>query len=75
VVAEADGTMYLRPDPHSPAFCEVGHVIAEKQTLALIEVMKTFTPVRSPAAGRVERVHVTDAAAVCSGQTLFWIRV
>jgi len=36
--------------------------------------MKTFTPVRSPIAGTVERVLVSEAQAVSSGQPLLWLR-
>ncbi len=74
VVSESDGTIYLSPDPQSPPFAPVGGSFAPKATLALIEVMKTFSPVRSAVAGRMERVFVSSGSAVQSGTTLFWIR-
>ena len=39
-------------------------------TLVLIEAMKTFNPVRSPRAGRVARVLISDAAPVEYGEVL-----
>jgi biotin carboxyl carrier protein len=74
VRAETDGTVYLRPDPSKPNFVDEGATVAANDTLALVEVMKTFTPVKSPVAGTVIRVDVDDADAVTEGQPLFWVR-
>jgi len=74
LTADSDGTIYLRPDPGSPPFAPVGAPVAARSTLALVEVMKTFTPVRSPIAGTVEQVLVDDGGAVSAGQPLLWIR-
>lgn len=73
VVADTDGTIYLRPEPGSPLFADVGAVVKAQDTLALVEVMKTFTPVRAPFAGTVARVDAEDAGAVEAGEALFWI--
>lgn len=74
VRADTDGTFYARPEPGRPAFAPVGSHVAERATLGLIEVMKTFHPVRTPVAGTVERVLVGDAQGVTSGQMVAWIR-
>jgi biotin carboxyl carrier protein len=74
VRADSDGTVYLRPDPASAAFAPAGAVVGAHHTLALVEVMKTFTPVRSPVAGLVERVLVGDGQAVAAGEALLWLR-
>lgn len=74
VRADSDGTVYLRPDPASAAFAPAGAAVGAHHTLALVEVMKMFTPVRSPIAGTVERVLVSDAQAVSAGQPLLWLR-
>jgi biotin carboxyl carrier protein len=74
IAADTDGTVYLRPDPGSPSFVVEGAVVPPHATLALIEVMKTFSKVRAPVAGVVARVCVEDGAAVESGAALFWIR-
>jgi acetyl-CoA carboxylase biotin carboxyl carrier protein len=74
VRADTDGTVYLRPDPASPAFAAEGADVARAATLALVEVMKTFTPVRAPAAGTIVRVLCEDTGAVRAGDALVWIR-
>jgi 3-methylcrotonyl-CoA carboxylase beta subunit len=74
VRADTDGTVYLCPEPGSAAFVSLGEAVAERVTLALIEVMKTFTPVRSEGPGVVERVLVSDGEAVSAGQPLLWLR-
>src|SRR5262249_53599995 len=72
--AETDGTLYLSSEPGKPAFAPVGTRIDAKATIALIEVMKTFTPVKAPSALTIERVLVTSGASVAQGQVLFWVR-
>ena len=73
VRAETDGTLYLRPDPSAPAFAQEGVQVEEKAVLALIEVMKTFSPVRAPQTGTIQRVLVTDGASVEAGDVVFWM--
>lgn len=46
-----------------------GAVVAERETLLVIEAMKMQNPVRAPRAGRVARVHVTAGTQV-SAQTV-----
>lgn len=43
--APLSGRYYARPAPDEPAFVTVGDVITEGQSLALLEVMKTFNRV------------------------------
>jgi 3-methylcrotonyl-CoA carboxylase beta subunit len=74
VVTPTDGTVYLRPDPSRPAFAPEGAQVAAHATLALVEVMKTFTPVRAPVAGTVVRVAVGDGASVSDGAVILWIK-
>jgi 3-methylcrotonyl-CoA carboxylase beta subunit len=74
VRADTDGTLYLRPDPRTPPFVAVGQVVARQDTLGLVEVMKTFTPLRAPVAGVVEKLLAVDGAPVRAGQVLVWVR-
>jgi len=74
VKAETDGTFYVRPEPSAPSFVELGAAVQPAATLGLVEVMKTFTPIKAPVAGTVERVLVEDGESVEGGQTLVWIR-
>ncbi|TVQ90155.1 MAG: hypothetical protein EA397_14235 [Deltaproteobacteria bacterium] len=72
--ADTDGTLYLRPAPDKPPFAQVGDRLAPQATVGLVEVMKTFTPVRAPMAGELVRICVDDGGAVEAGAVLFWIR-
>ncbi len=76
IVAPIDGIFYCRPTPEADPFVSEGDRVTEGQTLGLIEVMKTFNPVRyggigAPPEGVVLRVEVLDQSEVRAGQTLF----
>lgn len=73
VRADTDGTVYLRPDPTAALFAPEGHHVGARDTLALVEVMKTFTPVRAPFSGTVVRVLVDDTTSIAANQILFWL--
>ena len=52
---------------------EVGDVVEIGDTVALIEVMKLFTELKSELAGKVARIDADDNALVEFDQTLLWI--
>ena len=68
------GTIYHRPAPGEPAFAEPGQPVAKLQTIALIEVMKTFTPIKAPQAGTLERWGVADGEAVDADAVVAWLK-
>ena len=74
VCSDTDGTFYARPEPGAPAFVSETGSVEARSTLGLIEVMKTFNPVRAPIGGVVAKVCVTDGEGVEAGQVLFWIQ-
>ncbi|MCA9571228.1 MAG: hypothetical protein KC656_25490, partial [Myxococcales bacterium] len=74
VRADTDGTFYASPEPGKPAFAPVGTAVEARQTLGLVEVMKTFSAVRAPVAGTVERVVAADGGPVSAGDVIFWVR-
>ena len=71
IQAPIPGTFYRRPSPDQPAFKTEGDTVAVGDTLGLIEVMKTFTPVVAEEAGRVVAFHVENEDAVMAGQPLY----
>jgi biotin carboxyl carrier protein len=75
VEAPIPGTFYRRPSPDQPVFKSEGDSIAAGDTLGLIEVMKTFTPVLAEEAGRLVAFHVDNEDAVMAGQPLYDIEV
>lgn len=72
--APMEGSFWSRPAPDKPALAAVGSTVAPDQGVALIEVMKTFTPIRSPAAGTIVRWTVADGDGVQPGQAIGWIQ-
>lgn len=64
------GTFYRRPSPDQPPYKNEGDAVAAGETIGLIEVMKTFTEVKSEVAGTLTRFHVENEGAVTAGETL-----
>lgn len=52
------GRFYARPSPDKPAFVQVGDEIKTGQTVALLEVMKTFNRITYGGAGMPDRARV-----------------
>jgi biotin carboxyl carrier protein len=67
------GIFYRRPAPDAPPFKEPGDMVAEGETVGLIEVMKQFTEVPADAAGRIVRFLVDNEAPVETEQALLLI--
>ena len=58
------GVVYLAPEPGAKHFVEVGDSIKVGDTVALVEAMKTFNPIKSDVDGVVKEILVSDSAAV-----------
>ena len=69
-----DGTFWRRPSPRDPVFLEEGAKVEVGTAVGLIEVMKTFAPVRTPVAGTLERFALTDGTPVEAGAVVAWVR-
>ncbi len=74
VRAELDGTLYHRPTPDALPFVAVGSRVRAQETIALVEVMKTFTRIRAPSSGVLERWLVRDCSNVDQGMPLAVIK-
>ena len=64
------GTAYLRPNPESKPFVEIGSMVKAGDKLLLVEAMKTFNEIAAPRAGKVVSILIEDGAPVEYGQTL-----
>jgi biotin carboxyl carrier protein len=73
VRAKMSGVFYRRPSPDDPTYVEVGSVVKKKQVLALLETMKVFQKVKSPASGKVVEICAENEAPVGDGDLLFVI--
>ena len=74
VRAPMEGSVWLRQSPDAPAFAPVNTAVESGATVALIEVMKTFSPIRVESAGTVLRWCVEDGAGVHPGQLIAWLK-
>jgi acetyl-CoA carboxylase biotin carboxyl carrier protein len=71
--APLPGVFYRRPAPDQPPYKKEGDTVAVGDTIGLIEVMKTFTPVIAEAAGRVVKFVAENEEAIMAGQPLLEI--
>ena len=67
------GTVYLQPEPGTPAFVSVGDKVKEGQPLLIVEAMKTMNQIPSPRSGTVKRILVEDKSPVEYGAPLMII--
>jgi biotin carboxyl carrier protein len=73
VRAKMSGVFYRKPSPEEPAYVEIGSVVKKKQVLALLETMKVFQKVKSPASGEIVEIAAEDETAVKDGGLMFVI--
>lgn len=64
------GTFYHKPSPEEPPYKAKGDVVAEGDTIGLVEVMKTFIEVKAESAGTFEGYVTENEAPVTAGQPL-----
>lgn len=65
------GSFWRQPKPGAPAYVEIGQAINEDTTVALIEVMKLFTPVKAGMRGKIVRCLAEDGEMVEYDMPLF----
>lgn len=67
------GVAYLAPEPGANPFVKVGATVHAGDTVALVEAMKTFNPIKSDVDGVVKEILVSDGGAVEFDQPLIVI--
>jgi len=73
VRAPMSGVFYRRPAPDQPVYVEVGDTVKKKQVLALLETMKVFQKIKSPAAGKVVEILVENESPLADGDLILII--
>jgi biotin carboxyl carrier protein len=73
VRAPMSGVFYRRPAPDQPPYVEVGDLVKKKQILALLETMKVFQKIKSPAAGTIAQIVVQNETPLSDGDLMFVI--
>jgi acetyl-CoA carboxylase biotin carboxyl carrier protein len=71
VKASLYGVLHLTPAAGEAPFVKVGDTVEAGQTLAILEAMKMFHPLKAPHAGIVEAILASGGTEVESGQPLF----
>ena len=71
IQAPIPGTFYRKPAPDQPVFKSEGDAVATGDTVGLIEVMKSFTPVAAEEAGTIVKFHVENEDPVMAGEPLY----
>jgi biotin carboxyl carrier protein len=75
VRARMSGVFYRKPSPDEEPYVEIGSVVKKKQVLALLETMKVFQKVKSPASGKVVEILAEDETALKDDDLMFIIEV
>ncbi|MFC4004951.1 acetyl-CoA carboxylase [Prauserella oleivorans] len=70
IKATMPGVFYRRPSPDAEPYVSEGTEVSEGQTIALIEVMKTFNEVKSEVSGKVTKFLLDDGDEVSMGQDI-----
>lgn len=73
VTSSLGGVFYRSPAPDQPAFVQVGDIVKEGQTLAIIEAMKMLNPIEAEKGGRITAVLHQDGEMVVAGAPLFML--
>ena len=64
---------YRKPTPDDPPYVEVGTTVKKKQVLALLETMKVFQKVKSPASGKIIEIIPQNESALKDNDLMFVI--
>lgn len=70
IEAMLPGVIYLSPSPDAPPFKTAGDPVAAGETIALVEVMKSFLPVEAEADATFVRYLVAHEASIEPGQAV-----
>ncbi|MFJ2684920.1 acetyl-CoA carboxylase biotin carboxyl carrier protein [Pseudomonas sp. NPDC087342] len=71
IKASLYGVLHLTPAAGEPPFVVVGDQVEAGQTLAVLEAMKMFHPVKAKTAGRISAILAQSGVEVEAGQSLF----
>lgn len=68
------GTFYLKPDPNSNPYVEIGKKVKKGDILCIIEAMKLMNEIECEFDGEIEEILVKDGEMVEYGKPLFKIK-
>lgn len=68
------GTFYLKPDPNSNPYVEIGEKVKKGDILCIIEAMKLMNEIESEFDGEIAEICIKDGDVVEYGMPLFKIK-
>lgn len=68
------GTFYLKPDPNSNPYVEIGEKVKKGDILCIIEAMKLMNEIESEFDGEIAEICIKDGDIVEYGMPLFKIK-
>ena len=68
IKATMPGVFYRSPSPEDDPYTSEGSSVSPGQTIALIEVMKTFNELKAEVGGKITRFLIDDGDEVEMGQ-------
>lgn len=73
VKSPLDGLVYLRASPSDEFYIKINHIIKPGQIIALIEVMKSFYPIKYEGSAniKIKKIMIEDQSPVKNGQIIF----
>jgi len=75
VRAPMSGIFYRKPGPNDPAYVEIGDTVKKKQVIALLETMKVYQKVKSPANGKIVEIVAENETPLKDDDLIFVIEV
>ena len=75
VRAPMSGIFYRKPGPDDPPYVEIGDTVNKKQVIALLETMKVYQKVKSPANGKIVEIVAENGTPLKDDDLIFVIEV
>ena len=69
------GLFYAQSEPGAPPYVKIGTTVKTGDTVGLLETMKTFTAISSPAQGEVIAIHVKNEETLEPGWPVVSIQI
>jgi len=73
VRAPMSGVFFRRPAPDQPPYVQVGDSVKKKQVLGLLETMKVFQKIKSPASGKIVQIAAENETPLKDDDLIFVI--
>ena len=75
VRAPMSGIFYCKSGPDDPPYVAIGDTVKKKQIIALLETMKVFQKVKSPANGKIVEIVPENETPLKDDDLIFVIEV